>query len=93
MRGKGNPLDVKVEFTAQGYGQQRYSHPEPPHALAVQALKTLQRLMGNDHQAALLEILHHVHQLVAVIDHLHRWHQLQGHELTLPLLQPVNART
>ena len=49
--------------------------------------------MGNDHQAALLEILHHVHQLVAVIDHLHRWHQLQGHELTLPLLQPVNART
>ena len=61
------------------------------NAFAVQTVETLQRLVGNDHQAALLEILQHIHQLASLIHHLQSRCQLKRHKLALPTLQTIDV--
>ena len=93
MRYKGHPVDIQVSFPSYCDGQHRGSRPEVPHPLAVQALDILQRLVRYNHQTALLEILQHIHQLAALVDHLHGRNQLEQHQLAFSALQTIDVCT
>ena len=74
---KGYPVNIEVGFPPYGDDKHGSSCPEMTNTLAVQAIKTLQWLMGDNHQTALLEILQHIHQLTSIVHHLQSRCQLK----------------